>query len=398
MTPWILDPEVTYLNHGAFGACPVPVLEAQQRWRQELETNPNGFFIERYAPALDAARDALATFLGADPEGLVFVHNATEGVNAVLRALEPELGEGDELLVTDHAYNAVRNALDVTAERTGARVVVARMPFPVSSTEEILEAVLAAASDRTRLALLDHVTSPTALVLPIQRLIDALEPRVQVIVDAAHSPGMLPLELDAAGASYTSGNCHKWLCAPKGAGFLHVRADRRDAIMPTVVSHGWNRVFRPHSSRFRAMFDWIGTGDPGAWLAVPDAIAIVGGLVPGGWPEVMARNRELALAGRDLLCAALGVPHPAPDEVLGSMASVPLPDAVPGEGARDGAWADSAWADEDPLGEALRRRWRIEVPIFPWPSPPHRLVRVSAQLYNRIEDYQRLAEALTAEL
>lgn len=393
MTPWTLDHEVTYLNHGAFGACPAPVLEAQQRWRDELEANPNGFFIDRYAPALDAARDALAAFLGADPEGLVFVHNATEGVNAVLHSLEPDLRPGDELLVTDHAYNAVRNTLDVTAERTGARVVVAHVPFPLSSVTEIAEAILGVVSDRTRVALLDHVTSPTALVLPIRRLIDALEPRVQVIVDAAHSPGMVPLELDVAGASYTSGNCHKWLCAPKGAGFLHVRADRRDRIMPTVVSHGWNRVFRPGSTRFRAMFDWIGTGDPSAWLVVPDAITFVAGLVPGGWPEVMARNHELALAARDLLCAALGVRHPAPDEVLGSMAAVPLPDAT-----SDVSGPPGAWADEDPLGDALRRRWRIEVPIFPWPSPPHRLVRVSAQLYNRIEDYQRLAEALAAEL
>lgn len=392
MEPWILDPDVAYLNHGAFGACPRPVLEAQQRWRVELETNPNRFFLEAYVPALDAARAELAAFLGADPAGLVFVRNATEGVNAVVRSLEPGLRAGDELLVTDHAYNACRNAFEVSAERTGARVVVAHVPFPIESPDEALEAILGAAGGRTRLVLIDQVTSPTALILPVERVIAALEPGVPVLVDAAHAPGMVPIALDASAASFTAGNCHKWLCAPKGAGFLHVRADMRERILPTVVSHGWNRVFRPSASRFQAMFDWAGTTDPSAWLAVPDAIETVGGLVPGGWSEVMTRNHQLALAARDLLCDALRVAPAAPDEMIGAMAALPLPDAP----SRDVA-TPSDWGDEDVLGDRLRRRG-IEVPIMPWPRPPSRLVRVSAQLYNRIEDYQRLAEALAAEL
>jgi isopenicillin-N epimerase len=388
---WILDPDVAYLNHGAFGACPRPVLDAQERWRVELETNPNRFFLERYVPALDAARAALAAFLGADPAGLVFVRNATEGVNAVLRSLEPELGAGDELLVTDHAYNACRNVIDVTAERTGARVVVAHVPFPIGSADEALEAILGAAGGRTRLALIDQVTSPTALLLPVERVIAALEPDVPVLVDAAHAPGMIALALDATGATFTAGNCHKWLCAPKGAGFLHVRADMRERILPTVVSHGWNRMFRPSATRFQAMFDWAGTTDPSAWLAVPTAIDTVGSLVPGSWVEVMTRNHQLALAARDLLCDALRVDPPAPNEMIGAMAALPLPDAP----ARDAA-TPSDWGDEDELGDRLRRRG-IEVPIMPWPQPPSRLVRVSAQLYNRIEDYERLVEALVAE-
>jgi isopenicillin-N epimerase len=389
--PWILDPDVAYLNHGAFGACPRPVLEAQQRWRDELERNPNRFFLETYVPALDAARAALADFLGADPAGLVFVRNATEGVNAVLRSLEPALAAGDELLVTDHAYNACRNALDLTAERTGARVVVAHVPFPIDSPQQAVEAILGAAGGRTRLALIDQVTSPTALVFPVERVIAALEPDVPVLVDAAHAPGMVSLALDATGASFTAGNCHKWLCAPKGAGFLHVRADMRERILPTVVSHGWNRVFRPGASRFQAMFDWAGTTDPSAWLAVPTAIETVGSLVPGGWSEVMTRNHQLVLAARDLLCDALGVAPPAPDEMIGAMAALPLPDASPRDTAKP-----SDWGDEDVLGDRLRRRG-IEVPIVPWPRAPSRLVRVSAQLYNRIEEYQRLIEALAAE-
>ncbi len=388
---WALDPQVTYLNHGAFGSCPRPVLEAQRRWRDELEADPNRFFLERYEPALDAARESLAGFLGADPAGLVFVRNATEGVNAVLRSLEPELGPEAEILVTDHAYNACRNAVEATAERTGARVVVASVPFPVDSPDEVVAAVLDRVGERTRLAMIDYVTSPTALVFSVERLVAALEPRVPVLIDAAHAPGMVALSTDGLGASFTAGNCHKWLCAPKGAGFLHVRADHRERAVPPVISHGWNRVFPATENRLHALFDWTGTHDPSGWLSVPEALRTVGGLVPGGWPELMARNRALVLEGRDILCAALGIDPPAPDEMIGAMAALPLPDAS-ADGAQPSGWA------EDPLADVLRHRWRIEVPVMSWPAPPRRLVRISAQAYNRRDDYGRLAEALVAEL
>ena len=391
MHAWALDPEVTHLNHGSFGACPRTVLDAQRRWRDELEANPNRFFLERYQPALDTARGELAAFLHVDPAGLVFVRNATEGINAVLRSLEPELGPGDELLVTDHAYDACRNAFEATAGRTGARVVVARVPFPLESSGQVVSAVLDRVGERTRLAMIDHVTSPTALVFPVAPIIAALEPRVPVLLDAAHAPGMVALSVDDLGASFTAGNCHKWLCAPKGAAFLHVREDHRERTVPTVISHGWNQAFPSTTNRLHALFDWTGTHDPSAWLCVADAIRTVGGMLPGGWSDVMARNRALALEGRDVLCAALGVAPPAPDEMIGAMAALPLPPAS------GGAAQPSAWA-EDPLADVLRHRWRIEVPVMSWPAPPHRLVRISAQLYNRPADYRRLAEALVAEL
>ena len=391
VSDWALDPDVIYLNHGAFGSCPRPVLEAQQRWRDELEADPNRFFLERYEPALDAAREALAAFLGADPAGLVFVRNATDGVNAVLRSLEPDLRPGDEILVTDHAYNACRNAVEATAGRAGARVAVASVPFPIESADQVVRAVLDRVGDRTRLALIDHVASPTALVFPVEALVAALEPRVPVLLDAAHAPGMVALSVDDLGASFTAGNCHKWLCSPKGAGFLHVREDQRERTVPTVISHGWNRVFPSTQNRLHALFDWTGTHDPSAWLSVPDAIRTVGEMVPGGWPEVMARNRALALEGLDVLCAALAVDRPAPDEMIGAMAALPLPPAS-SDPAQPSGWA------EDPLADVLRNRWRIEVPVMSWPAPPHRLVRISAQLYNRPEDYVRLAEALVREL
>ncbi len=381
---WTLDSAVAFLNHGSFGACPRPVLEAQQRLRERLERQPVRFFVRDLEPLLDDARSALAAFLGADPEGLVFVTNATTAVNAVLRSLA--LAPGDQLLVTDHAYNACRNALDFVAAAAGARVVVVPVPFPLASADAVVEAVLAQVTPHTRLALLDHVTSPTGLVLPIERLVRALAARgIDTLVDGAHAPGMLPLDLRALGAAYYAGNCHKWLCAPKGAGFLHVRRERQGGVRPVVISHGANSP-RTDRSRLLLEFDWTGSHDPTAYLCVPEAIRFLGGLLPGGWPELMARNRQLALEARRILCDALDAMPPAPEEMVGALAAVPLPDGA------DAPLRSPLYVD--PLQDVLLERYRIEVPIVPWPAPPKRLVRVSCQLYNARDDYERLATAL----
>jgi isopenicillin-N epimerase len=378
---WVLEPGVTFLNHGSFGACPRPVLAAQQALREALEAEPVRFLGRELEGRLDEARAALGAFVGADPDDLAFVPNATTGVNTVLRSLP--LTAGDELLITDHAYTACRNAAEAVASATGARVVVAPVPFPLAGDGAVTDAVLGAATPRTRLAMLDHVTSPTGLVLPLGRLVAALAARgVDTLVDGAHAPGMLALDLRALGAAYYAGNCHKWLCAPKGAGFLHVRRDRQAGIRPLVVSHGRTSP-RTDRSRFRLEFDWVGTLDPTPWLCVPHAIRAVGAAVPGGWPAVMARNRALALAGRAVVAAALGVAPPCPDAMIGSLASLPLPDAPrPAPPARD------------PLQDALFDPHRIEVPVIAWPASPRRLLRLSAQLYNTLADYQRLAGVL----
>ena len=383
---WTLDPEVTFLNHGSFGACPRAVQVAQQRVRDELERQPVRFFRELDA-RLDAVRSELAHVLGAAAPGLAFIPNATTGVNAVLRSFG--FREGDELLTTNHAYNACNNALDFVASASGARVVVAKVPFPIDDPQEVVDAVLAAVTERTRFALIDHVTSPTGLIFPVPTIVAELERRgIAVLVDGAHAPGMIPLELDALGASYYTGNLHKWMCAPKGAAFLHVREDRRHGVRPTVISHGANAP-RTDRSRYALEFDWTGTDDPSAILAVPDALRFMANLDPGGFDAVMQSNRDKALAARSVLCTALGFDAPAPSSMIGSLAAIILPDRRR-EPERP--------HDLDPLQVALHDRFGIEVPIVPFPRSPRRLVRISAQAYLEARDYERLASALAVLL
>lgn len=389
---WTLDPAVAFLNHGSFGATPRPVLAAQQAWRARMEEEPVRFFSAELEPALDAARDELGAFVGADPDDLAFVPNATAGFNAVLRSLRLE--PGDELLTTDHAYNAAKNALEYVAEREGARVVIASVPFPGTDPAGVVTSVLAAVTPRTRLALLDHVTSATALVFPIATLVAELGARgVETLVDGAHAPGQVPLAVPVIGADYYTANLHKWVCAPKGAGFLWVRRDHQEQVRPLAISHGANSP-RADRSRFRVEFDWTGTADPSAYLSVPDAIRFGDELLPGGWAALRDRNHGLALQGRDLLCERLTIEAPAPDEMLGCMASLPLPlERQPGR-------VQGIELSDDPVHQALAGLG-MQVMITPWPQRPdggpwRRLVRISAAAYNDLEQYRRLAAALPA--
>jgi isopenicillin-N epimerase len=282
-------------------------------------------------------------------------------------------------------------------------VVVASIPFPARSPEEALAALLERVTPRTRLALVSHVTSPTALVLPVERIVAALSERgIDTLVDGAHAPGMVALDLAALGAAYYTGNCHKWLCAPKGAGFLHVRRDRQAAIHPLVTSHGANSP-RADRSLFRLEFDWTGTADPSAYLSIPAALDFMAQLVPGGWPEVRQRNHDLVLVGRQKLLEVLGSLAVAPESMVGSIAAMELADAIAPPPVEPAAGADPRWTyPVDPLRDALSADDRIEVPVFWWPhtpadaAPRRRLLRISAQLYNSPADYERLASALVA--
>jgi isopenicillin-N epimerase len=384
---WDLDPSIVFLNHGSFGACPRVVLAHQQELRAEMEAEPVRFIHREAEAQLDEARAALARFVGCASDDLAFVPNATTGVNTVLRSLA--LAPGDELLVTDHEYNACRNALDFVAARARATIVVAPIPFPLTSPQQVVDAVLARATKHTKLLLIDHVTSPTGLVLPVAPIVAALRERgIDTLVDGAHAPGMVPLALDALGAAYYTGNCHKWLCTPKGSALLHVRRDRQATIRPLAISHGANSQ-RTDRTRFRLEFDFTGTDDPTPYLCVPAALRFLDGLLPGGIAALQLRNRELALRARERLCRALGTAPPAPASMIGSLASVMLhataKPAVPPHGL-------------DPLQAALYERHRVEVPVMCWPQPALRLLRVSPQAYNSDAQYEYLATAVASEI
>ena len=371
LASWSLDPTRLHLNHGSFGAVPVEVQQAQAAWRTRYEADPTTFVVDEYMDLVAGVRHEVATFVGADPAGLVLVPNATTGVATALHAVP--LSAGDEVVVTDHAYNACRNAVDVRAAEVGARVVVATVPFVGATPEDVEAAVLARVTSATRLVLVDHVTSATAMVWPLSR-ITALEPDVTVIVDGAHAPGMLPLELERLGCSFYSGNLHKWVCAPRPSAFLWAGPAWREELRPLVVSHGWNTPWGD-PSRTQRLFDWTGTGDPSPWLSVPDALRVVGQGHPDGWPGVMAANHELAVAGGRLVAAALGAELPVPEGMLGSMVALPLP-RVPVL-----------------VREELRDRG-ITAQVSFWPTWDDQLLRLSAHSYNRLADYERLAEVL----
>jgi len=385
---WTLDPSVTFLNHGSFGSCPRPILALQSELREAMERRPIEFLARELHERLHGARVELAKFLSAPDDALAFVPNATTGVNSVLRSLTFE--PGDQVVITNHGYNACNNAAQFVTQRAGAQVVVADLPLPLHSPAEALEAILQQVNDKTRLVLVDHVTSPTGIVLPVAELTAALNERgVDILIDGAHAPGMLPLDLTQLGAAYYTGNCHKWMCAPKGAGFLYVRADRRDRIRPVVISHGANAPLTDES-RFEAEFGWVGTSDPTPYLCVPETLRFMSQLFPGGWDELRRRNRELLVQARRTLLAVLPGEAIAPEEMLGSLASVTLPDA-------DRVGPVTAW-DVDPLQAALDAQHGIEVPVMPFPKLPRRMLRISAAAYNELEDYERLATALKAEL
>ncbi|MBE9031742.1 aminotransferase class V-fold PLP-dependent enzyme [filamentous cyanobacterium LEGE 11480] len=378
---WHIDPAVAFLNHGSFGACPIPVLDYQQSLRQKLEQQPLQFLAREIEDRLDEARSRLAQFLSASPANLVFVPNATTGINAVLRSLQFQ--PGDAILTTNLEYNACRNALDFVAERSGIEIIVADIPYMVSEPKAIVNTIFQAVTPNTKLVLLDHVVSQTGCVMPIWPITQLLnEQGIDTLIDGAHAPGMLPLNLSSLGATYYTGNCHKWMCSPKGAAFLYVKPDRQDQIHPTTISHGRNDP-RLSRSRFHLEFDWTGTWDPSAYLSVPKAIEFMGDLLPDGWPGLMQHNHKQVLAARQQLATILDVPMPCPDSMVGSMVTLPLPTARLGN------------ASHNELNLRLWNNFKIEVPIMPCPNVSDYLVRISSQIYNQPEDFDRLAQALS---
>ncbi len=376
---FLLDPSVVFLNHGSFGACPRPVFEAYQAWQRELELQPVEFLGRRFAGLMRDARAGLAAYLGAGADDVVYVPNATTGVNIVARSLAPGLGAGDEVLTIDHEYGACDRAWRAALAGTGAVYRRLAVGLPVSSHAELAERIWAAVSPRTRVLYLSHITSPTALTLPVEALVARARARgITTVIDGAHGPGQVPLDLAALGADFYAGNCHKWLCAPKGAGFLYARPTMRDRVSPAVVSWGVESPLATGDA-FIDELEFVGTRDYAAALAVPAAIAYQ---AARDWPAVRARCHALVREARARLLAVdgMGAIHPDDGAWYAQMEAVALP---PG-------------TDVVALKDRLYDEHRVEVPTILWNGQP--LLRVSVQGYNTPADVDALIEAVGAVL
>ena len=370
---WPLPRGLTFLNHGAFGLTPKPVLSAQARLKREMERDPPHFFDHhRLLPRLEAARRTAAEALGARVEDLVFVDNATTGANAVLQAFQ--LPPGAEIVTTDQVYPAIRNAARHRLGALAGRLIEAPLPWPAASDEEIVAGVEAALTTRTALAVFDLIAARGALRMPVERLCALCRGRgIPVLIDAAHGPGQLPLDLPALGADWVVGNLHKWFFAPRGCAVLWVRPDRAADLHPTVISHGYG-------GGLAVEFGWTGTRDVTAFLSAPAAIEFHRRL---GGPALMERNRRLASDAAALLAQAWGTDVAGLPEQRWAMAAVRVPTDAEGE--------DAARL----LHDRLLKRRRIQVPVFPFKGALW--LRVSAQAYNEPSDYRRLAEAVLIE-
>ncbi|MGA1056650.1 MAG: aminotransferase class V-fold PLP-dependent enzyme [Phycisphaerales bacterium] len=369
---WLLDPTITFLNHGSFGARTRSILDRQQVWRDRVEARPIEMLGRRVRELLAPSKEAVASFVGADPEGLGFVTNATEAVNAALRSVPWR--RGDRIVTTDHVYHAVRQTLRRLAHEHGLELVEVPVPLPLRSDEEVLAAIEPWIASPTRLVLVDHVTSATAIRFPVESIVSHCRERsIEVIVDGAHAPGMIDLDVASLDPDHYAANLHKWVCAPLGTAFLWSSRRVRDRVHPNVTSHFYREGFGSE-------FDWQGTRDISGWIVAKDAIE---DLAPVGWDRIRAHNHALATWAHAMLVEQLDVEPMSPldGSLLGSMAVVEVPTRL----------AERFDRPED-LQKAILDLHSIELPVIDWGG--RRFVRISAMVHNRPHQYERLAEAI----
>ncbi|QDT38982.1 aminotransferase class V-fold PLP-dependent enzyme [Stratiformator vulcanicus] len=380
---WRLREGVTYLNHGSFGPSPEPVLAERERWTRELESQPMDFFVRRIENELEAAADKLGKFVGCEGRDLILVPNATVAMNIVLR--NTVLEAGDEVLLTNHEYGAVRRMWQSHCDETGGRIVVASLPRTLGDDAEIVESLFERVSDRTKLIVVSHVTSPTAVILPVEAICRrARERGIQVCVDGPHAPAMVPLSLRKIDCDFYTASCHKWLSAPFGTGFLYVRRKHQQGFKPLIASWG-GRLVGGGQASWKDEFHWWGTHDPSAFLAVPAAIEF---LEEYGVDRFRTETHQLARYARQRIQDVTGLPANlyGNDDMFGSMITLPLPEVE----------RDASFWKPDPLQIALREQDKIEVPVVHWGG--RRFVRVSCHLYNDRPEIDRLAVALGEHL
>jgi len=363
---FLLDPDVHFLNHGSFGACPRPVFDVYQNWQRELERQPVEFMGRRYHGLMNDSREHLAQYINAAPEDLIYVPNATYGMNIVARSLD--LQPGDEILSTDHEYGAINHLWTFICEKTGAKLISQPITLPIVSDEQVLEQLWAGVSPRTKVISISHITSPTAVTFPVEAICKrARDAGILIVVDGAHAPGQLDLDMEAIGADFYTGNCHKWMCAPKGAGFLWVRRDHHAMIDPLVISWGW----QPDSTLV-SHNQWQGTQDIAAYLSVPAAIEF---MQQHDWHEVRQHCHQLALETRQRIIELSGKPTLIHKDGFVQMFAAELPQT-----------------DAESLKTTLLNDYHVEVPFLTWGS--RTMVRVSVQAYNIQTDLDALVQGL----
>ncbi len=375
---FLLYPDAVFLNHGSFGATPKPVFEAYQNWQLRLERQPVLFLGRELDSLLKDSRHALGEYLNADADDLVYIPNATHGVNIIAHSLE--LKPGDEILTTDHEYGACDYTWDFICGKTGAKYIHQSIPLPVHSEEEIADQIWLGVTPRTKAVYLSHITSPTALRLPVEQICQrAREARILTIVDAAHSPGQIPVDLQALGADIVFGNCHKWLLNVKGSAFLYVRRESQHLIEPLIVSWGYNPTPETTTgSRFIDLLQWTGTKDPTAALTVPTAIHF---MQEHNWDEVRRECHGLLRQAIERICDLTNMPplYPVDSDFYSQMGIAPLP-----------------LSNIAALKGRLYDEYKIEVPLIQWQDK--QFVRISVQGYNTQEDIDALVNALQALL
>lgn len=386
---WLLDPAVTFLNHGSYGAMPRSTAAMQSRIRERMEREPIRFIKHDLEGLMDVSRHSLATVLNCRPNDLAPMPNATLALATILA--NTQLREGDEVLVSDHEYQSLINELDRMSQRQGIKVVEAKIPFPIASPDVVVERFLEAITPRTRLVIISHITSASSLVLPVAPIIKECNARgIDVVLDGAHSPGQVHVDLGALQPAYFVGSGHKWLCGPKGIGFIYVRADKQPGFRPLALSSRANKV-RPERALFLRDFDYAGTGDYSAFLSLPESIGVVGSLLPGGWSALFRHNHELIVKARAHVCNVLGIEPSCPDSMLGTMASIAIPDAPESIANRPTKY-------DDALQDVLIDTHAMASPVWRLNCNQQRIVRLSAHAYNTIEQFERYAEALKQEL
>ena len=383
---WSLDQDIVFLNHGSFGATPKYILEKQSEYRDLMEKEPVDFFVNIMPDILHQSKSALADFVGASPNDMVFAQNTTTGVNQILASFPYE--QGDEWLVTSHAYGACTNAIKHFAKRNKINLNIAEIPFPVNDEITILKSIEKKITKNTKLALIDHITSASGMIFPVEKIIHLLHSHnIKVIIDGAHVPGMIDLNIKKLNPDFYIGNCHKWLCAPKGSAFIYVRNEYKKLVKPLVISH-FNDTDLKGESHWSNQFMWDGTHDFSQYLCVKDTIDFMDSIHSKGWEGIIEHNHNLVWKGANLIADKIGAKLPLKEKFIGSIINIPMP---------DGKQGFPKFNETSALKKVLFEKYKIEVPIFFFPTEPKQWIRLSAQLYNSLDQYDYLGDCLVKE-